>query len=182
MSISRLAGSSKRTTFASLMPAASVAWRMALASGGFWNFTCTCVPPLKSTPSGTGLPLCAQCMPMEITPATLKINEKHRKYHFFPSQSTFTLRKNSTCPIPSQRLQSSSANLLNRQLLPRQLVVHMRVEDHPRNKDRRKQIRHQTHNQRGRKSLDRPSAKEKQNGSGNDRRYVRIQNRYPRMS
>jgi hypothetical protein len=23
-------------------------------------------------------------------PATLKINEKPRKYHFFPSQSTFT--------------------------------------------------------------------------------------------
>src|SRR5580658_10066980 len=155
MSISRLAGSSKRTTFASLMPAASVAWRMALASGGFWNCTCTCVPPLKSTPSGTGLPLCAQCMPIEITPATLKINEKHRKYHFFPSQSTLTLRKNSTCPIPSQRWQSSSANLLNRQLLPCQLVIHMRIKNDPRNKDCRKQIGNQTYNQRRRKSLHR---------------------------
>jgi hypothetical protein len=30
-------------------------------------------------------------MPMEMTPATLKINEKARKYHFFPSQSMLTL-------------------------------------------------------------------------------------------
>jgi hypothetical protein len=29
-------------------------------------------------------------MPIEMMPATLKINEKPRKYHFFPSQSTFT--------------------------------------------------------------------------------------------
>jgi hypothetical protein len=42
----------------------------------------------------------AQCMPMEMMPATLKINEKARKYHFFPSQSTLTLRKNSTDSLP----------------------------------------------------------------------------------
>jgi hypothetical protein len=36
------------------------------------------------------------CWPIEIMPATLNIIEKARKYHFFPSQSTFTLRKNST--------------------------------------------------------------------------------------
>jgi hypothetical protein len=35
-------------------------------------------------------------MPIEMMPATLKIKEKLRKYHFFPSQSTFTLRNNST--------------------------------------------------------------------------------------
>ena len=29
--------------------------------------------------------------PIEIMPATLKIKEKARKYHFFPSQSTLTL-------------------------------------------------------------------------------------------
>ncbi len=33
---------------------------------------------------------CAQCTPIEMMPATLKIIEKARKYHFFPSQSTFT--------------------------------------------------------------------------------------------
>ena len=65
------------------------------------NCTCTSVPPRKSTPSGTGLPMCAQCMPIEIMPATLKINEKPRKYHFFPSQSTFTLRNSSTGSLPS---------------------------------------------------------------------------------
>ena len=40
---------------------------------------------------------CAQCQPMEMMPATLKMREKARKYHFFPSQSMFTPRKNSTC-------------------------------------------------------------------------------------
>jgi hypothetical protein len=34
--------------------------------------------------------MCAQCEAIETTPATLKIIEKARKYHFFPSQSTFT--------------------------------------------------------------------------------------------
>jgi hypothetical protein len=37
---------------------------------------------------------------MEIMPATLKIIEKARKYHFLPSQSTLTLRKNSTDSLP----------------------------------------------------------------------------------
>ncbi len=73
------------------MPAASMAWRIWLISGACWNCTCTCVPPLKSTPSGTGLPMLAQCMPIETMPATLKIKEKPRKYHFSLSQSTFTL-------------------------------------------------------------------------------------------
>jgi hypothetical protein len=34
-------------------------------------------------------------------PATLKITEKPRKYHFNLSQSTFTLRNNSTGSFPS---------------------------------------------------------------------------------
>jgi hypothetical protein len=34
--------------------------------------------------------MCDQCQPIEMRPATLKIIEKARKYHFFPSQSTFT--------------------------------------------------------------------------------------------
>jgi hypothetical protein len=36
------------------------------------------------------------CTPIEMRPATLKIIEKARKYHFNLSQSTFTPRKNST--------------------------------------------------------------------------------------
>jgi hypothetical protein len=35
-------------------------------------------------------------MPIEMRPATLKIMEKARKYHFFPSQSIFTPRNSST--------------------------------------------------------------------------------------
>jgi hypothetical protein len=37
---------------------------------------------------------------METMPDTLKIKEKARKYHFFPSQSTFTPRNNSTGSLP----------------------------------------------------------------------------------
>jgi hypothetical protein len=33
---------------------------------------------------------------MEISPATLNISEKVRKYHFLPRKSIFVLRKNST--------------------------------------------------------------------------------------
>ena len=72
------------------MPPASVAWRIAAVSGACANCTCTCVPPRKSTLKGTGLPMCCQCQAIEMMPATLKIIEKARKYHFFPNQSTFT--------------------------------------------------------------------------------------------
>ena len=53
--------------------------------------TVICVPPRKSTLSGSP---CQNAMLS--TPATEKISEKPRKYHFFPSQSIFTSRKNST--------------------------------------------------------------------------------------
>jgi len=40
---------------------------------------------------------------MENTPATLKIREKARKYHFFPRKSMFASLKNSTLlSIPSE--------------------------------------------------------------------------------
>jgi hypothetical protein len=40
---------------------------------------------------------------MESTPATLKISEKVRKYHFFPRKSMFVFLKNSTLlTIPSK--------------------------------------------------------------------------------
>ena len=44
----------------------------------------------------TGLPMVFQCQAIEMRPATLKMREKARKYHFLPSQSMFTPRKNST--------------------------------------------------------------------------------------
>src|SRR5581483_8081501 len=37
---------------------------------------------------------------IESTPATLKISENARKYHFLPKKSMFGLRKNSTCLGP----------------------------------------------------------------------------------
>jgi hypothetical protein len=57
-------------------------------------------------------------MPIFTKPATLKINEKPRKYHFSFSQSTFTPRNNSTGslrflvpePIRSGILVFSAAN------------------------------------------------------------------------
>src|ERR1035437_3225323 len=149
-------GSLKFFTLASLMPAASTAWRMAPISGRFANCTCTSVPPRKSTPSGTGLPVLAQCVPIETMPAALKINEKPRKYHFFPSQSTLTLRNNSTGSLPSccigaptgSGIQCSSCVRnsdaeLNRNHLARLQFVEVRVEDDPRDKNRREQVREQ---------------------------------------
>ncbi len=45
--------------------------------------------------------------PMESTPATLKISEKVRKYHFFPRKSMFVFLKNSTLlTIPSKSVVS----------------------------------------------------------------------------
>src|SRR5580692_6669704 len=110
----------------------------------------------------------AMCIPIEMTPAMLKSNEKQRKYHFFPSQSTFTLRKSSTILIPSPvpelkcggslrphiptgdlitcRLggQVRSTKSLNRQFLSSKLVVHMRIEDHTRDKDCCEQVGDET--------------------------------------
>ncbi len=40
--------------------------------------------------------MCDQFQLILTMPATLKIMEKARKYHFYPSQFTFTPRKNST--------------------------------------------------------------------------------------
>src|SRR5205809_6383248 len=72
-------------------PARSIIARIWLSSGGWANFTRTRVPPLKSTPKGM------PCQKnIESTPATLKISEKARKYHFQPKKLMFVLRKNST--------------------------------------------------------------------------------------
>jgi hypothetical protein len=39
--------------------------------------------------------------PMESTPATLKMSEKVRKYHFFPRKSMFVFLKNSNFKLQS---------------------------------------------------------------------------------
>ncbi len=70
--------------------AVSTPRRMAFSSGECENFTYTRVPPRKSTPHGMW---CQNRM--ENKPATLKISEKARKYHFFPRKSMLVLRKNS---------------------------------------------------------------------------------------
>src|ERR1700757_2817971 len=71
------------------------------------------VPPLKSTPSGTP---CQNSM--ERMPATLKISEKERKYHFLPRKSIFVLRKNSTNPSGSLDTMFASELLKSYLLLP----------------------------------------------------------------
>src|SRR5438874_96823 len=76
---------------ASLTPALLMAPRIASSCTASLKRTVTTVPPLKSTPSG--MP-CQKSM--DNIPATVTTNENPRKYHFFPIQSTFTSRKNST--------------------------------------------------------------------------------------
>jgi len=57
----------------------------------------------KIDTGGTGDPEATQRWPIEMIPATLKISEKVRKYHFFPRKSMFVFLKNSTLlSIPSQ--------------------------------------------------------------------------------
>src|SRR5271163_2350051 len=64
---------------------------MRSTSGRWSNFTRTRVPPWKSTSRGR------PCQKRRLsTPATLKISEKARKYHFLPSQSILTPRNSST--------------------------------------------------------------------------------------
>src|ERR1700722_7845968 len=84
-----------RWFLASRRPARSRAARIVLSSGGCENLTVTSVPPRKSTPQGIW---CQNSI--ENTPATLKISEKARKYHFFPRKSMLVLRKNSTGLLP----------------------------------------------------------------------------------
>src|SRR5208337_3651375 len=74
-------------------------------SGVSANFTYTSVPPLKSTPKG--MPCQKK---IESSPATLKISEKARKYHFLPRKSILVLRNNSTASLLQQKfLPASSA-------------------------------------------------------------------------
>ena len=114
-------------------------------------------------------------LPMEIMPATLKIKEKARKYHFNLSQSTFTPRKNSTgslrflgpelAPAPALNvfrcLSGSCTKKLDGHLLALPQLVQMGIENDPRDKDCREQVGQQTDGEGGCKALYRATAKDK---------------------
>src|ERR1700693_6014063 len=83
---------------------------MAAESGVCEYFTVPSVPPRNSTPKGTGDPVVTQRWPIEMIPATLKISENVRKYHFFPRKSMFVSLKNSTLlTIPSKSVVGSQS-------------------------------------------------------------------------
>src|SRR6516162_4302077 len=150
-------------------PARSRSRRIASRFGVWANFTYTSVPPLKSIPSGNGEPVRTQRVPIEIRPATLKIREKARKYHFLPRKSMLVLRKNST------------ASPLNTQSLATLVAAEDGFENDPRHKHRGEQVRQQTKTQRDGKSAYRASSKQEQDDRRDDRRDVRIEDRDPGM-
>src|SRR5271165_1916914 len=122
-----------------------MAERIWFRSGVLANFTYTSVPPLKSTPNG--MPCQKK---IESNPATLKINEKARKYHFLPRKSILVLRNNST------------ASPLNTQSLATLVAIEDGVENHARNKDGSKKVRCQTKAQGHGKSAHRAGSEQEQ--------------------
>jgi hypothetical protein len=76
---------------ASLMPAASMALADGVDVGAVGKLHLHLGAAAKVHAQGTGLPMCDQFQLILTMPATLKIMEKARKYHFHPSQ--FTLRR-----------------------------------------------------------------------------------------
>src|ERR1700733_5379389 len=138
----------------------------------------TCVPPLKSTPSGMW---CQNRMLS--TPRTEKIRENPRKNHFFPSQSIFVVRNSSTLLNPQRRLQRPPQSLenLNRQSRAAFLLLKNCVEDHARYQNCSKQVGEQTKGQRNRKPTHRTRTKQEQDHRRTDRCHVRINDRHPRM-
>src|ERR1700760_272984 len=117
------------------------------------------------------------------TPATEKISKNPRKYHFFPSQSIFVVRNNSTLLNPQRRLQRLPQSLknLNRQRRAAFLLLKNRVKDHPRYQHRGKQVGEQTKGQRDREPTHRARTKQEQDQRRNDGRHVGIDDRYQRM-
>src|ERR1019366_10090988 len=154
-------------------------------------FTYTSVPPRKSTPSG---PPCQNAM--EHSPATLKISEKTRKYHFFPRKSMLVSLKNSTLrTIPSKSVVGRQSIVVraasfarnsrttidqrpttasNTQCFATLFPAQHPIKNYARYKHCRKQVRGQTKNQRRRKTFYRPRAKQKQNRRRNNSSDVRI--------
>src|SRR5580693_58464 len=118
-------------------------------------------------PRGSGEPVLAQRTPIEVRPATLKIREKARKYHFLPRKSMFVLRKNSTAsPLYTQRFATLVA-------------VEDGVENYARNEDRGEQVCQQTEAQGYRKTSHWAGSEQKQDNGGYDGRDVRVNDRDP---
>src|SRR5215471_16923957 len=106
---------------------------------------------------------------IESSPATLKISEKARKYHFLPRKSMFELRKNSTaCPLNAQGLATLMA-------------AEDPVKDHARYEHCGKQVGCQTETQGDGKSAHRAGSEQEQDDGGHDRRHVGINNGDPCM-
>src|SRR5205085_12682022 len=85
-------------------------------------------------------------------PATLKISEKPRKYHFLPRKSMLVLRKNSI-GLNAQRFSSF-------------LSLQRGIENHSRHKHRGKDVGEQTESEGHGKSANRPGANNKQDEGG----------------
>src|SRR5271165_970270 len=107
---------------------------------------------------------------MDSNPATLKMSEKARKYHFLPRKSILVLRNNST------------ASLLNTQCLATLVAVENGLENDPRHKDRREQVGRQTKAEGHSEAAYRAGAEQEQNDGRNDRRHVSVNDRDPGVS
>src|SRR5580700_9389423 len=132
---------------------------------------------------------------MENSPATLKISEKVRKYHFFPRKSMFVFLKNSTLlTVPSKSVVGRSERVVlfytandrrpstndcssNTQRFAALLAAQHPIKNRARYKHRGKQIRGQAKDQGRGETLDRPRAKQEKKRSRNDGRHVRINDR-----
>src|ERR1700735_5835828 len=99
---------------------------------------------------------------MEQIPATLKMSEKARKYHFLPRKSMLVLRNNST------------ASPLNAQRFATLMAVENSFENDSRHKHRSEQIGRQTEAEGHSKTLHRPGSEEEQDDGGHDRGYGRM--------
>src|ERR1039458_9589754 len=131
---------------------------------------------------------------MEPMPATLKISENARKYHFLPRKSMFVLRNSSTSKpqksfcspsgdcaecvggegLDPGRRQLPLVGWLDTQCLAALMTIQVGIENHARDEYRGKQVREQTEAQRDRKALHRPCSKQEQDDRRNDRRHVGI--------
>src|SRR5579859_226355 len=156
-------------------PTLSMALRIALRSGALANFTSTVVPLLNSTPVGIW---CQKSI--EKTPATLKISENARKYHFLPRKSMFVFLKNSTCFtfVKNRRTRLAS----DAQGLAALFALQAGVEDHAGDENSGKNIGQQTKSQRDCKSLHGSGAEQEQDEGGNNRGHVGIDNRDPGLA
>src|ERR1017187_6466836 len=142
-----------------------MAVRIWFKSGVCANFTYTSVPPLKSTPNG--MPCQKK---MDNSPATLKISEKARKYHFLPRKSIFVFLKNST------------ASPLNAQSLATLVAIEDGVENNARYKNGSEQVGGQTKAEGHGKSAHRTGPEQEQDDGRHNRRYVGIDDGDPGLT